>query len=143
VVLDVNDVIRTVTQGDARVRTRLTEPPPRVTADPIALRRVLENLVVNALESLVNGTGGVLVTAHAEHHDGEGRVIIEVSDQGSGIDPDVLDRVFDDFYSTKERGSGLGLSIVRRLIGDMGGRVRVQSEPGRGSRFTIELPEAS
>jgi signal transduction histidine kinase len=143
VILDVNDVVRTVARHDARVTTRLAEPPPRVTADPVALRRVLENLVVNALESLANGTGSVLVTARAERTDGETRVLIEVSDEGSGMDPDALERIFDDFYSTKERGSGLGLSIVRRLIGDMGGRVRVQSDPGRGSRFTIELPEAS
>ena len=143
VVLDVNDVIRTVARLDERVRTSLAESAPRVTADPVALRRVIENLVVNALESLVNGTGSVQVTSRAEHGDGEARVVIEVSDDGKGIDPDVQDRIFDDFYSTKERGSGLGLSIVRRLMGDMGGRVRVQSEPGRGSRFTIELPEAT
>jgi hypothetical protein len=51
-----------------------------------------------------------------------------------------MQKIFDDFYTTKERGTGLGLSIVRRLLSDLGGSVHVESEPGKGARFTVELP---
>jgi K+-sensing histidine kinase KdpD len=56
------------------------------------------------------------------------------------MQPDERERIFQDFYTTKVRGSGLGLSIVRRLVGDLGGRIAVDSAPGAGSRFTVELP---
>jgi signal transduction histidine kinase len=70
-------------------------------------------------------------------------VVITVADTGVGIPADTVERIFDDFYTTKDRGTGLGLSIVRRLVTDMGGRIRVQSEPGRGTTFTIDLPAVS
>jgi signal transduction histidine kinase len=101
---------------------------------------VLENLVINALESLPAGDGRVTVgTAEAATPE-DRRVTITVSDTGAGIAPEAVDRIFDDFYTTKERGTGLGLSIVRRLVTDMGGRIRVHSEPGRGTTFTVDLP---
>ena len=69
-------------------------------------------------------------------------VTLTVADTGAGIDAEALDRIFDDFYTTKERGTGLGLSIVRRLVADMGGRIGVESERNRGTTFRITLPEA-
>jgi signal transduction histidine kinase len=56
---------------------------------------------------------------------------------------DELDRAFDDFYTTKDGGTGLGLTIVRRLVQDLGGRLRVETEPGAGTRVTVDLPERS
>jgi signal transduction histidine kinase len=140
---DLNAVVRTVlehatTAGDERIRMQLSASAPRVSADPVALRRVIENLVVNALESLERGTGKVTVQTAATDH----VVTLTVADTGAGIDADVLDRIFDDFYTTKERGTGLGLSIVRRLVADMGGRIHVESERNRGTTFRITLPEA-
>lgn len=138
---DVNAVLETLRDSgasdDDRVAFQLSRPLPRAVADPVALRRVLENLIINALESLPDAGGRVIVrTAEG----GDRSVLITVSDTGTGIAPDALDRIFDDFYTTRERGTGLGLSIVRRLVTDMGGRIRVQSEPGRGTTFTAELP---
>jgi signal transduction histidine kinase len=144
-VCDVNETVRTVLeQGttDARVQLQLGSPIPRVLADPVALRRVIENLVVNALESLEGANGTVTVRTAIDGKDSERIVTLNVTDTGRGIAADALQRIFDDFYTTKERGTGLGLSIVRRLVADMGGRIYAASEPGRGTTFRIELPEA-
>ncbi|HEX6308506.1 MAG TPA: ATP-binding protein [Longimicrobiales bacterium] len=141
--LDVNDVVRAVAgdaaPGSARVRLELDAGLPQVSADPVALRRIIDNLVLNAVESL-DGNGVVVVRTHA---DSDARVVITVTDTGAGMAPEQVDRIFDDFYTTKERGTGLGLSIVRRLVADMGGRIAVHSEPDRGTTFTIELPALS
>ena len=141
---DVNAIIEalrdTGISDDDRLTLELTRPLQHATADPVALRRVIENLVVNALESLPTGEGRVTVRTAAAQASEDHRVTITVADTGAGIPPDAVDRIFDDFYTTKERGTGLGLSIVRRLVTDMGGRIRVQSEPGRGTMFTVDLP---
>lgn len=146
-VCDVNATIRAVLDGtvasDARVQLQLSDQPARVSCDPVALRRVIENLTINAMESLENGRGGVTVSTEVSKGAGSGRIYIRVSDTGRGIEPGRLDRIFDDFYTTKARGTGLGLSIVRRLVADMGGRIRVSSTVGQGTTFDIELPEAA
>lgn len=141
--LDLNDVVRDAA-GDAgpRVTLRLDARPLAVEADPVALRRIIENLTVNAVESLPDGRGSVTISTMSGSGDSDGRVIVTVTDTGTGIEPDALDRIFNDFYTTKEHGSGLGLSIVRRLVADMGGRVAVDSRPGTGTTFRVELPAA-
>jgi signal transduction histidine kinase len=104
------------------------------------LRRVLDNLVVNALESLDGRDGQVRVSTRTIQL-GVGRgVRIDVADNGRGMTPEERQRAFDDFYTTKAGGTGLGLSIVRRLVSDLGGRVAVESASGEGTRFTVELP---
>jgi hypothetical protein len=65
-----------------------------------------------------------------------------VSDTGSGLTAEEQKRIFDDFYTTKAKGAGLGLSIVRRMVSDCEGTIRVESEPGRGARFIVEFPAA-
>ena len=141
---DLNSIVRSALRDadSGRVRLHLHDPAPRVAGDPVALRRIIENLTVNALESLPNGNGSVIVSTTVTRNDRGENVVLAVSDSGSGMTPDVLDRIFDDFYSTKDRGSGLGLSIVRRLVADMGGRISVDSTPGRGTTFRIALPKA-
>jgi signal transduction histidine kinase len=126
--------------GDDRVKLELSPALPPASADPVALRRALENLAINAVESLADASGRVTLRTRTGGGGDDRRVIIDVVDTGTGIGAAELDRIFDDFYTTKERGTGLGLSIVRRLITDMGGRVNVESEAGRGTTFTIELP---
>jgi signal transduction histidine kinase len=123
-----------------RLELELSDNLPRVFADPVALRRIIENLTINALESFEKPGGTVTVKTGVINSGADRRVLLTVTDTGKGIEPAALDRIFDDFYTTKERGSGLGLSIVRRLVGDMGGRIGVQSQPGRGTTFRIELP---
>jgi signal transduction histidine kinase len=142
---DVNALLESLARdaavpGDARIGLELSRPLPHASADPVALRRIVENLVINALESLGESAGRVTITTAAAGSADDARVVITVADTGVGIPADTVERIFDDFYTTKDRGTGLGLSIVRRLVTDMGGRIRVQSEPGRGTTFTIDLP---
>ena len=114
-----------------------------VLGDPVSLRRVIENLVVNAIDSLGSARGRVTVTSGgATSNSGEQVIRIVVADTGAGMNKAERDRIFDDFYTTKETGTGLGLSIVRRLVMDIDGSIRVESEPGRGSRFIVDLPPA-
>ncbi len=132
----------------AVVEADVRAPLPMVMADPVALRRILENLVGNAVDSLDGRAGRVAVTA--ERLDGAerrgaaagaaGAVRLIVQDSGRGMTREELARAFDDFYTTKEGGTGLGLSVVRRLVMDLHGVMRVDTKPGEGTRFVIELP---
>ena len=124
----------------AAVETHLDPAAPSVNADPIILRRILENLIRNGIESLDERAGRVIVrTSRAP----TGALRVLVSDNGRGMSDDELARAFDDFFTTKPRGSGLGLSVVRRLTVDLGGSLHVESQPGRGTTFTIEIPAAT
>lgn len=140
---DVNEIVREVLLGvpeevQHRVRAELSATLPLVLGDAVALRRIFENLIVNALESLEPGRGSVIVSTTSDG----ARVHVVVADMGIGMTAEQAEKIFDDFYTTKERGTGLGLSIVRRLINDLGGAIAVESAPGRGSRFHVELPAA-
>jgi signal transduction histidine kinase/ActR/RegA family two-component response regulator len=123
------------------LRSRPPRPDLLVRADRTELGRVLTNLVGNALKFTVNGS----VSVEAER-DGEGRVEIAVSDTGPGIPPEQLPNIFDEFFQVRnpERdraaGSGLGLAIARRIMGALGGDLKVESVVGRGSVFTSVLP---
>jgi two-component system NtrC family sensor kinase len=118
------------------VRTRLANALPRVAADPLVLRRILENLVSNAVDSL--GPEGGSVTIATESVAGGG-VRITVTDTGSGMTREELSRAFDDFHTTKRGGTGLGLSIVRRLVTDLHGSLRIETEPGVGTTAIVTL----
>jgi signal transduction histidine kinase len=134
------EIGRSVTAPGAELELRLGNPPVEARADPVVLRRILENLVGNAVEALDGKPGRVMLTS-ALVGDGAGRSVrLTIADSGRGMSREELDRAFDDFYTTKAGGSGLGLSVVRRLVTDLGGTVRVETEPGRGSSFTVELP---
>lgn len=133
---DVNAVVRETVGGTSGVRTKLAEGLPPVSADALVLRRVIENLVSNAVDSLEGKNGSVMVATER----GNGMVRISVSDSGRGMSKAELDRAFDDFYTTKSGGTGLGLSIVRRLVLDSNGSLKVETEPGQGSTFIVELP---
>ncbi|MFO7586550.1 MAG: ATP-binding protein, partial [Gemmatimonadota bacterium] len=106
----------------------------------LVLRRILENLVGNAVDAARAGGGHVTVTV-APAGDGE-HVRVDVADDGPGLAFDELARVFEDFFTTKPGGTGLGLSVARRLANDLGGSLKAESAPGEGSRFSVELPAA-
>ncbi|HJS41990.1 MAG TPA: HAMP domain-containing sensor histidine kinase, partial [Gemmatimonadales bacterium] len=133
---DVNAVVREIVAGSTGVKMQLADGLPAVSADALVLRRIMENLVSNAIDSL-DGTKG---TVSVKTEKGSGIVRIAVSDTGRGMTKAELDRAFDDFYTTKPGGTGLGLSIVRRLVLDSNGSLKVETEPGEGSRFIVELP---
>jgi signal transduction histidine kinase len=123
---------------DPRVAVHV-EDDPVVTGDPVAVRRLVENLVRNALESVGANGESVAVTVSRAVHRGEERARIVVEDTGPGVPPEARETIFEDFYTTKPGGTGLGLSIVRRLAGDLGGTVRLEDAP-RGARFVVDLP---
>lgn len=139
--IDVNAVVQEAAANaaigsDHRVSTRLAGESPILTGDRVMLRRILDNLIRNGLESLDGKTGEVTITTTRNDEN----ILLTVSDTGRGMAAEELAHVFDDFFTTKEHGTGLGLSVVRRLTSDLGGSVRVESAPGRGTTFTLELP---
>jgi signal transduction histidine kinase len=146
---DLNALIVEVVRGargheHVEVRTELSPDLPRVVGDPVAFRRILENLTANAVDSLQSKPGRVTVSTEWIRRDGEAPAIrVMVADTGRGISKDEAGRIFNDFYTTKAGGTGLGLSIVRRLVMDLHGTLRVESETGAGTRMIIDLPAIS
>jgi two-component system, NtrC family, sensor kinase len=107
---------------------------PSISADPLALTRVLTNVIDNACDAM-EGRGTLRITASPW--------AIVVSDTGGGISVEFAKRIFDPFFSTKgAKGSGLGLSIARDLMRQQDGTITVYSEPGRGARFTLQFRKA-
>jgi signal transduction histidine kinase len=138
----IEQVLRSTAQDGRPVERSLEQKLPPVLADELMLRRIVENLVGNALDSTAGRTGAAVrvSTQRVGGTDEPERVRIVVSDSGHGMTESELQRAFDDFYSTKPGGTGLGLSIVRRLIMDLNGAIRIETEPGVGTSATVELP---
>ena len=144
--VQVNEVIRGVgqlfqAQREAPGRRKIScelQLDPRLepmAADAELLHRAISNLVLNAMEAMPQGGTLTLRT-----RDDDGKVLIEVADTGSGLTPEECERIFTPYYTSKQAGTGLGLAIVQSVISDHGGRIHVQSEPGRGTTIVIELP---
>ncbi len=136
---------------EKHIRVQCEAPPslPLLHADPELLQQVFLNLYSNALHALSDGGViriGAQVSAATNHGpagpDGARRLRIIFEDNGTGIAREHLDRIFDPFFTTKDigEGTGLGLSVTYGIIKDHGGDIRVESEPGRYTRFIIELP---
>jgi PAS domain S-box-containing protein len=149
-VLDLNKVVREmaplfrrVIGADIELVTLLQDEAPSIRIDLAQMEQVLLNLLVNAAEAMPDGGKAVIeVTREA----GEGlepdRACIKVRDSGSGMDEGTLSRVFDPFFSTKEGGTGLGLSTVYGVVTRSGGTVSASSSPGEGSTFELSFPAA-
>jgi signal transduction histidine kinase len=114
------------------------EPAPPVRGRGAELREILMNLVLNATDAMPRG--GTIRVATRQQGDW---AILSVSDTGTGIPSELRRRIFEPFFTTKETGTGLGLSIVSGIVSSCGGTIDVESEPGRGTTFTIRLPAAS
>jgi two-component system NtrC family sensor kinase len=99
------------------------------------MERVLYNLILNAAQASSNG-GAVTVKTRAA----EGTAEICVIDRGSGIGAENLNTIFNPFFTTKPQGVGLGLAIVAKIVDEHGGKIAVESEPGRGSVFRVQVP---
>ncbi|MFC1500586.1 nitrogen regulation protein NR(II) [Candidatus Zixiibacteriota bacterium] len=143
---DVNEIVK---EGLEMARFRIGERGPTflqeldLSLQPMRMdrNRLLQaflNIVVNALQAVGNDGAVTIATYREEHGD---RVVIEVSDNGPGIPPDVLEHIFDPFYTTKEHGSGLGLSISHTILREHQGRLEVESKVGQGTTFRIILQD--
>ena len=145
----VEEVVAAVAHGTAIVRATVARALPAVLADAVVVRRILENVVGNAVDSLDGKPGEVRVSAllpggtPPAGAGGDQRLVrLVVEDTGRGMTEAELARAFDDFHTTKPHGTGLGLSVVRRLVADLGGTLRIETQPGVGTRVQIDLPAA-
>jgi signal transduction histidine kinase/ActR/RegA family two-component response regulator len=157
--LDVNQLIRettslmaTVLPNRATLDLRLHEGLPQIQADRSQIQQVIMNLFINAVEALPQGEGTITITSCIHQPNDENDqvdggtlsqdtyVMIQVTDTGIGMDQQTLSRIFDPFFSTKPKGHGLGLSATQGIIRTHHGTLQVQSQPDRGTTFTIFLP---
>jgi signal transduction histidine kinase len=142
-IVEVPELLKTTLRMHRRVskgRVRLEDPPRvDVLAPRGALLRVLSNLIGNAIDVIPEGPAGrVTLSAWIASDD----VFIQVADNGSGIPEEDLPKIFDLFYTTKEKGSGVGLPVCKRLVEEWGGTLHLQSKVGEGTRFTFGVPRA-
>jgi PAS domain S-box-containing protein len=130
--------------SNIEVTRRHDEKLPRIKGDPLLLQQAFLNIVLNA-EQAIGAGGGRIETRTALREDGRhgrGTVQVEIRDTGPGIRPEVLSRVFEPFYTTKEvgKGTGLGLAITYGIIQEHGGQIVVSNHPEGGAVFTVQLP---
>jgi signal transduction histidine kinase len=111
-----------------------------VRGDDAQLQQAFMNLLINALDAM--GTNGVLTvtTKTLKARQGEPQLCINIQDTGVGIAPENLERLFEPFFTTKRSGTGLGLAISHRIVLEHHGQIRVASDPGKGSQFSLSLP---
>jgi nitrogen fixation/metabolism regulation signal transduction histidine kinase len=122
-----------------QVTIALPESLPLVLIDPMQMKRVLINLIDNALEALSDQPDRALTISGDLARDGT-MVRLTIEDTGSGFTPEDRERLFTPYFSTRKEGTGLGLSIVSRIIADHGGYIGAEPNTPRGTRFIIELP---
>lgn len=139
----IDNIETALTVGHHHLKNRVTvekrfEPIPLVPCAPSQINQVLLNLLTNAAQAINHDKGRLLIRTYTR---GE-FVCISVEDNGSGIPPEHVSRIFEPFYTTKKigEGTGLGLSISYRIIKDHGGNIRLATKPGVGTRFEISLP---
>jgi signal transduction histidine kinase len=131
--------LRALTPGNVDIQSDLAASLPGVMMDPGQMRQVFSNLILNAVEAIGETRPGVVQVATSLHGD---FVRIVVSDTGSGMDEAVKRQMFEPFFTTKFLGRGLGLAAVDGIVRTLGGRIAVDSEIGRGTRFEVLLPVA-
>jgi signal transduction histidine kinase len=120
-------------------RTRFAPDLPDLKLDVSQMENAILNLLLNAVASMPNG-GILSLATRTEKRDGAEEVLVEITDTGAGIEPEHLPHIFDPFFTTKSDGTGLGLTIVKRIVKAQGGSIDVSSEPGSGTRVTLALP---
>jgi len=125
----------TARQANIEIKVYLPADLAAVAMDRDMLKQALLNLMLNAEQAMPEG-GQLTIQAMAE----PGHIALSLIDTGKGMTPDILSKIFRPFFSTKPGGSGLGLATTRKIILAHGGSIDVQSEPGRGTKFTIRLP---
>jgi signal transduction histidine kinase len=138
----VSDVVTTITpdveQRRITIKRECPKDLPEINADQAMLRQALLNLALNGCQAMADG-GTLRIVCRVARQD---RVEIDVEDTGVGIPPANLQKIFDLYFTTKEQGSGIGLSMVYRIVQLHDGEVEVQSTPGRGTRFRLIFPSS-
>jgi signal transduction histidine kinase len=143
--VDLNEIVREMTallgetanRNAISIRTELDPGIPTTTADRVQLQQVLMNLMLNGIEAMQD-TGGELTVASKRTEDGQ--LLISVSDTGIGFSIDEAERIFEAFFTMKPHGTGMGLSISRRIIASHGGHLLASPNTGRGATFQFTLP---
>ncbi|MGQ9688383.1 MAG: sensor histidine kinase [Desulfobaccales bacterium] len=141
--ININQVIHEVTtlvEGEAKKRgicleEDLDQGLPDLHADPNQMKQVLLNLVKNSFEAMDSG-GRVTLSSGAD----DAQVWFSVQDTGGGMTPEVLEKIFNPFFTTKEKGTGLGLAVIHKIISDHHGAITVNSSPEQGTTITVKLP---
>lgn len=108
---------------------------PKIKTDPFYLRRILTNLTSNAMQAMPQG-GKITINAECKG----GKVLIRVEDTGGGIPEEIRGKIFKPLFTTKSKGQGFGLAVVKKLADALDGKVTVESQVGKGTRFTLEFP---
>jgi len=146
--INLNDVVKAVAHmvhGDAaaqfcKIELSLTHDLPAVEGDPTQIQQVLINLVRNAFDAMRAAPPGRPVVDIATDYNGDGAISVAVRDYGSGISETTRERLFEQFFTTKDDGLGMGLAIVRSIIEAHGGTVAAENAEGGGARFHFRLP---
>lgn len=141
--ININEIVHAVgdlMEGEAKKQgvtlvENLEPHLPPLQADPNQMKQVLLNLVKNALEALDRG-GQVTLSSGAE----DNQIWFSVQDNGGGMPPEVLEKIFNPFFTTKEKGTGLGLAVIHKIVTDHHGDITVDSSPDRGTRIKVSLP---
>src|SRR5258705_7741815 len=144
--VQLNEIVREMTvllsgmanRGSISLRTALDPGLPATTADQVLLQQVLMNLMINGIEAMGDAGGELTVTSKRSD---DGQLLISVTDSGTGL-PDDSERIFEAFFTTKPQGTGMGLSIRRRIVESHGGRFWWSRNTGRGATFQFVLPPA-
>jgi two-component system NtrC family sensor kinase len=148
--IDINGLIKEVTllvqhgakAHDHRIELNLQREIPETVADPGAMRQVLINIIMNSLYFIGADGNIVISTSYEKDPCCQDSICIKISDSGKGINRDIIDKIFDPFFSTKAvgEGTGLGLSICHRIVSEHGGTVDVESREGIGTTFIVKIP---
>jgi PAS domain S-box-containing protein len=141
VVLRSAELFGRILRANIRVEIDACATPAHIEADPSQLELVLLNLAVNARDAMLNG-GTLHLSTHVSEADGRKEAVLVVADTGTGMDADTLRRCLEPFYTTKAvgKGVGLGLSMAFGFMAQSGGRLSIESEPGQGTRVTLNFP---
>ncbi len=125
-----------------RVIDALAAGLPQVFADGHQMQQVLLNLIINAEQAMISANGRGVLVVRSWHDVDQEAVVLEINDDGPGIPEEVQPKIFDPFFTTKEvgKGTGLGLTVAYAIVQEHGGRIRLESRPGGGASFYVELP---
>src|ERR1043166_3475925 len=146
--INLNDVVKAIAhmvQPDAAahrciIKTFFAGDLPAIEGDPIQIQQAIINLVRNAFDAMCDAPPSRRVVEIATHYNGDGAIGVAVRDYGSGISEPIRERLFEQFFTTKDDGLGMGLAIVRSIVEAHGGTISVENAEGGGARFHFRLP---